>query len=142
MAKKVIKKTIKRVSKVVKTRNAGTMTESQYFSKIRSLLRSGFRYYKPMTIALDNASRPYKGLNKRLKKEYQCAICKEWFPRKDVEIDHLVPCGSLKCYDDIVPFIKNLTQEDPKSYQILCKKDHLVKTLEERKQAKENKDDE
>lgn len=137
MAKKIIKKAVKRASKVVKTRNAGTMTESQYFSKIRSILRSGFRYYKPMAIALENASRPYKGLNKRLKKEYQCAKCKEWFPRKEVEIDHLIPCGSLKCYDDIVPFIKNLTQEDPKSYQILCKPDHLNKTLEERKQAKE-----
>jgi len=31
--------------------------------------------------ALENASRAYTGPNKRQKKEYQCAKCKEWFLR-------------------------------------------------------------
>jgi hypothetical protein len=104
------------------------MTESAYFSKIRSTLRSGFRWWKPMQLALDAASRPYKGANKRLKKEYVCNHCKEWYPRKMVEIDHKIECGSLKCYEDIVGFIQRLTVESIDSYQILCKKCHLVKT--------------
>ncbi len=114
--------------KVERTRNAGSMTESAFFSKIRSTLRSGFRYWKPMQIVLQKASRPYKGTNKRQKKEFQCAICKEWYKRDLVEIDHIEECGSLKNWDDIVPFIKRLTAEGINSYQILCKKCHLLKT--------------
>lgn len=118
----------KRKIRVARTRNAGTMTESQYFSRIRAILRNGFRYYKPMMIALELASRPSQSSNKKLKKEYQCATCKRWFKRADVQIDHLEECGSLNSYEDIVPFIKRLTREDPSAYQIFCKKDHKVKT--------------
>lgn len=114
--------------RVERTRNAGTMTESQYFSRIRAILRNGFRYYKPMVIALELASRPSQSLNKKIKKEYQCAHCKKWFKRLDVQIDHKEECGSLNSYEDIVPFIQRLTKEDPSAYQILCKKDHKKKT--------------
>ena len=104
------------------------MTESQYFSKIRSILRSGFRYWKPMQLTLEAASRPSQSLNKRIKKEYQCAKCKKWYKRADVEIDHKVECGSLSSYEDIVPFIQRLTKENIDAYQILCKPCHKLKT--------------
>ncbi len=120
--------------KKILTRNANSLSESEYFSKIRSSLRNAFRYWKPGIIALNKASRKYQGANKRAKTEYQCSSCKEWFLRKDIEIDHITPCGSLKTYDDIVPFIKNLTQEDSNLYQILCSKScHLSKTINERR---------
>jgi hypothetical protein len=122
-----MKKKIRR-QRVVRTRNAGTMTESQYFSKIRAILRNGFRYYKPMMIALELASRPSQSLNRKLKKEYQCNICKRWLKRTDIQIDHVQECGSLNSYEDIVPFIQRLTREDPSAYQILCKRDHKTKT--------------
>ena len=122
------KKVIKRKATTVCSRNGGTMTESQYFSKIRSILRSGFRYWKPMQLALEAASRPSQSLNKRIKKEYQCAKCKKWFKRADVEIDHKVECGSLANYEDIVPFIQRLTKENVDAYQILCKPCHKLKT--------------
>lgn len=115
---------------VPRTHGAGTLTESQYFSKIRSALRSAFRYWKPMMLALEAASRPSKSKNKRLKKEYQCANCQLWFPRKEVEIDHKIECGSLANYNDIVPFIQRLTAEDINSYQILCRPCHKIKTAE------------
>ena len=121
------------MAKSIKSRNANTMTEAAFFGKIRSTLRNGFRYWKPMQLALEKASRQYKGDNKRQKKEYQCEKCKKWFKRTDVQIDHIVECGSLNTWEDIVPFLKRLVSEDIKSYQILCKKDHLLKT----KQAKE-----
>ena len=125
----------KKIIRVERTHNANTLTESQFFSKIRSALRNAFRYWKPAQIALNAASRPNQDkTNKRLKKQYQCAKCKKWFKRDDVEIDHIIECGSLKCYEDIVPFLKRLIPEDPNAYQILCKKDHIIKT----KQFKEN----
>lgn len=135
MAKKKVTKRIM----VPRTRNAETLTESQYFSKIRSALRSCFRYWKPMTIALENSSRKSQSLNKKLKKEYQCAHCNEWFKREDVEIDHIVPAGSLKTYDDIAPFIKRLTTENVNDYQILCKNHHRIKTNNEKQLNKTSK---
>ncbi len=121
---------------VEKTRAVGTMTEAEYFARIRSALRNGFRYWKPMTRALEAACRPYVGESKLQKKEYQCAICKNWFKRKDVQIDHIEPCGTLRSYEDIVPFIKQLTKEGIESYQVLCKPDHLIKTKMEKESRK------
>lgn len=88
--------------------------------------------------ALKLASRPSQSKNKRLKTEYICAHCSKWFKRADVQIDHIVECGSLKGWNDIVPFIKRLSIEDINGYQVLCKKCHLVKT----KAYKESKKDE
>ena len=132
--KKGVKKAPK--PKVARTRNAGTMTEAMFFSKLRSALRSAFRWWTPMKMALEAASRPYKGTNKRQKKEYQCAHCHKWFKRTEVEIDHIEAAGSLRCYEDIVPFIQRLTVEDVTGYQILCKKDHKTKTLADNKARK------
>ena len=113
-------------TKVPKTRNANTLTESAFFSKIRSGLRAAFRFWKPMMIALDRASRPSLDANKRIKKEYQCVHCQNWFQRRMVEIHHIVECGSLKGWDDIVPFIQRLTCEDPDGYEVLCKECHKI----------------
>ena len=120
------------MARAKKTRNANTLTESAYFSKIRSVLRGGFRYWKPMMLALENSSRPHKGQNKRQKKEYKCAECKKHFKRADVQIDHKIPCGSLKSYEDVVPFIERMNREDPNDYQVLCKPCHQEKTNKER----------
>jgi hypothetical protein len=126
--------------KVERTRNANTWTEAQYFSKIRSALRNAFRFWKPFSICLENASRPYKGTNKLQKKEYQCNHCKNWFPRKNVNIDHIEECGSLKTYDDIVPFIKKLCVEDVSKLQVLCKNCHKQKTSDYLKTKKKQND--
>ena len=130
------KKVIKRKATTVLSRNGNTITEAQYFSKIRSILRSGFRYWVPMQQALKLASRPSQSLNKRLKTEYKCKHCNNWFKKADVEIDHVLPAGSLNTYEDIVPFIKNLTPEDVNAFQILCKPCHLIKSNSERQLKK------
>lgn len=104
-----------------KTRNHGKWSEGEYFSRVRSALRRAFRFWIPMQMALEKASRPSQSSNKRLKKEYQCAKCGKWRARKDVQIDHIEECGSLQKYEDIVPFLQRLTKEDINAYQILCK---------------------
>ncbi len=110
---------------VPRTRNANTITESMYWSVIRSALRQAFRYWKPMQQALENSSRKSNG-----KKEYQCNQCNDWFKRKEVQIDHIVECGSLKGFDDIQGFIERLTIENVDGFQILCKGCHQIKTNE------------
>ena len=137
MRKKKEKVVKEKKEKVPKTRNLNTWTESEYFSRIRSALRKVFTYYKPMQEALRLASRPSQDkTNPRLKTEYQCAHCFKWFKRSDVEIDHKIECGSLKTYEDVVPFIQRLTNEDINNYQILCSGCHLVKGGEYRKSKK------
>jgi len=121
-------------TRVSRTRNGGTMTEAQYWGKLRSTLRRAFMFWVPMKMALDRVKRPSLSTNKRLKWEYQCEKCHSWHPRKDVEVDHTIPCGTLLSLEDIGPFIANLTQENPSAYQILCKTCHKSKTLNERKQ--------
>jgi hypothetical protein len=118
------KKTAVKNPKVPRTRNAGTLTESAFFSKIRSGLRNTFRFWKPMMQALEAVSRPSQDANKRVKKEYQCSHCDGWFQRRMVEIHHIVECGSLKDWDDIVPFLQRLTCEDVNGYEVLCKDCH------------------
>lgn len=130
--RKVVAKKKAIAKKTPKTRAAGTLTEAEYFSKIRSALRRAFRWWKPMISVLENAARPYKGTNKLQKKEYLCASCSNWFKRKEVQIDHIDPCGRLMSYDDVVPFLKRLTAEDQSAYQVLCKLCHSKKTDEEK----------
>lgn len=113
-----------------KTRDNGKLTEAEYFSKIRSALRKAFQFWNVGQEVLKENSRPSQSDNKRLKTEYQCNRCKNWFSRKLVNIDHIIECGSLRTYDDIVPFLKRLTPETKSSYQILCCECHKKKTKE------------
>ena len=97
---------------------------------VRSGLRRQFRYWKPLMVAKTEARRKYKGPNKRMKWEYKCAKCKQWFPEKNTQIDHIIPVGSLKCKEDLAGFIERLTPE--KGFQLLCKECHQKKTNKER----------
>ena len=126
------KKPTKRASKVVKTRNAGTMTESAFWSFIRSALRQKSRWWKPSTECKMNARRPYKGPNKRQKFEYQCNTCNRWFPEKQINVDHIVGAGSLNCGQDLPGFVDRLFCEQD-NLQCLCTDCHDKKTKDERK---------
>ena len=120
------------MARVPKTRNAGTMTEAAFFGKLRSVLRRGFMYWKPMQNVKNKAKRKSQSENKRLKFEYQCAECDEWFPGKDVQVDHTIPVGSLKQMEDLQGFVEWLTEEDESLYSVQCKPCHQVKTNKER----------
>ena len=130
--KKVVKK-----SRVPKTRNNMTMTEAGFWSFIRSALRQKSRWWKPISQCKQEARRKYNGLNKRQKWEYQCNECKNWFPDKQINVDHIKPAGSLNCANDLPGFIERLFCEVD-NLQVLCTEDHNIKTLKE-KQLRKNK---
>lgn len=107
----------------VKTRNGGTMTESAYWSFIRSALRNKSRFWIPRLDALKAARRPSQSNNKKLKWEFKCSECQDYFPQKEVEIHHKIEAGSLKCAEDLPKFVERLFAET--GWECLCKKCHL-----------------
>ena len=121
--------------KVIKTRNAGTMSESAFWGFIRSALRQKSRWWKPITQCKQNAKRPYKGANKRQKFEYQCNKCKNWFPDKQINVDHISPAGELNKADDLPGFVERLFVEEY-GLQCLCQNCHNEKTKQEKQQLK------
>tara|TARA_R110002153_G_scaffold246678_3_gene402574 strand:- start:5703 stop:6101 length:399 start_codon:yes stop_codon:yes gene_type:complete len=118
--------------RVARTRNAGTMTESAFWSMIRSALRQKSRWWKPVSKRKEQSRRAYKGINKRQKWEYQCNKCKDWFKSDEVNIDHIEPAGSLNCSNDLPSFVDTLFCEVD-NLQTLCKVCHDEKTQLERK---------
>ena len=125
------KKPVKKTSRVPKTRNAGTMTESAFWSFIRSALRQKSRWWKPITECKMKARRFYKGVNKRQKFEYQCAVCLKWFPDKEINVDHIIPAGTLRCANDLPGFVERLFCEVD-NLQVLCSICHNKKTQDEK----------
>jgi 5-methylcytosine-specific restriction endonuclease McrA len=121
------KKKVTRKTQTPKTRNAGTMTESAFWSFIRSALRQKSRWWKPIAQAKAKAKRAYKGPLKRQKFEYQCAECLNWFPDKKINVDHRIPAGTLRCADDLPGFVERLFCEVD-NLQVLCTTCHDKKT--------------
>lgn len=77
------------------------------------------------------ARRKSRSSNKRLKWEYQCASCKKWFPDKEVKVDHIVPAGSIKSFEEVGRFLELLLIEK-EGLQVLCNECHDIKTQQER----------
>ena len=126
---------------VQRPRNGGTWIEAQFCGRIRGALRKTFAAWIPMKRALIASRRAcHRPDRPLLKFEYQCAACQKWFPLKEegpegkklVQIDHKTGAGSLRSYDDIGPWVKRLTEEDPNAYQVLCLPCHQEKTNTDR----------
>ena len=109
-----------------------TWTTARFFSFVRSALRKAWTRWPPKYMVLADAKRKYTGDNKRQKFEYKCAECNKYYAQKEVEVDHIVPCGTLKCYDDIGSFVERLFVGKDK-LRVLCKSCHKEITAKERK---------
>jgi 5-methylcytosine-specific restriction endonuclease McrA len=122
--------------RVPRTHAGGTWTKAQYFSFIRGALRQAARRYPVKHQVLDSVKQRVEG--KRHRFEYQCALCKQAFQRKKVEVDHIKPAGSLNEYDDLPGFVERLYCE-PDDLQVLCIPCHRDKTKVERAIARREK---
>lgn len=109
--------------RVPRTRASGTMTEARFWSYLRSGFRQTAMRWPPKMRVLDAAKRKSKSKNKKLTWEFQCSLCSKWFGRKDVEVDHIIPCGTLRCWEDVAPFLEKLFVEE-EGLRVLCKGCH------------------
>lgn len=114
-----------------------TWTEASVLSRIRSVLRRFSMQVPAIPEAKRACRRPYTGENKRVKWEYQCAACKNWFFDKQTQVDHIVPAGKLRSFDDLSAFAKRLLFVTPDQLQVLCLPCHQTKSTEERRSARE-----
>lgn len=126
------KKTIT-TPRVPRTRNYNTETESQHLGKIRAGLRNISRWWKPFQVALRMAGEKWN-VGGRIKTMYKCEGCKRLLDRKSVEVNHKIPVGSLKCYEDLPGFCERLFVEDVSLLEVLCKDCHKEETAIQRKQ--------
>lgn len=123
-----MKKTIiKRASKVIKNRNAGTMSEASFWQFIRNSLRRRSMIWKPVSLCRERARRPYIGTNKKQRFEYLCNVCKKYFKSTDICVDHISAVGSLTCAEDLPHFVETLFCEVD-NLQCICKDCHDKKT--------------
>jgi hypothetical protein len=112
-----------KTNRVARTRASGTWTEASFWSFLRSGLRRLSMRWPPIQYVLLSARRKYIGKNKNQKWEYKCFTCKGWFPRKQVQVDHINDCGTLKTYEDLIEFVSTLFCEEDELI-ILCKECH------------------
>ena len=123
---------VRKRKRVPRTRAGGTYTEAEFMQKIRSKLRELSRYWPSKKIVMYENRVQVKG--KRHKYEYTCQSCDtSGLPATDVEIDHIVPAGSLRKLSDLPGFVERLLCE-PEGLQVLCKPCHKDKTARERKE--------
>jgi len=99
------------------------MTEAAFWGWIRSGLRTMSVRWRPRGEALKLARVPYVGDNRRRKWSYRCALCYETYPAKQVEVDHIEPCGSLRGAMDLPGFVNRMFCE-VEGLRVLCRGCH------------------
>lgn len=110
--------------------NNGAWTKGRWNSFVTSILRSGSRRWPPKYTTL-NAAKTEKKINVktgRLAQHFLCAICKEEVVAKEINIDHVVPIGTEKTWDE---FINGLFCEED-NLQAVCIPCHKIKTKQEK----------
>jgi len=132
------KQKVVRKSKVAKTRASGTLTEAAYWGMIKSCLRRASRWWKPIANVRLKARRNYTGPLKRLKYEYKCSVCLDYFPATQIQIDHILPVGSLNKAEDLPGVVERLFCEED-NLQAICSSCHLIKSRTDNELLKENK---
>lgn len=111
-------------------------SNARYWSFIRSNIRLLQRKWPPLA-QLKRLGRRNKPADVpgRHKFEHQCELCSGWFPEKFIEIDHKIPCGSIKTHDDIGPFIDRMLSP-ANGLQKICKTCHQPITNAQREDRK------
>lgn len=108
-------------------------SEAKFFGFLRSALRQASSRWPPKYEVYKEAKRVYKGPNKKQKFEWLCNECKKCYPGKEVSVDHVIPAGTLKTFEDLPTFVKRLFC-GKEGLQVLCSTCHAKKTLNERRQ--------
>lgn len=120
-----------KMNRVPKTRAGNTWTNAGWWGFLRSGLRQLSTRWPPLRNVVKAHRRPYVGPNKRQKFEVQCADCEQWYKASETHVDHIIPCGSLKSFDDVQGFVERCFCEAD-GLRVLCTQCHQVRTNSQR----------
>ncbi len=125
-----------------------TWTQAKFFGFLRSGLREKFNRWPPKYEVIKEAAETvlakdehgnrvvYKTGKKagdfKTIKMYKCAECKQLFKQKEVQVDHIMPAGTLKSFEDLGKFAENLFVGTGQ-LQVMCKPCHESKTQQEKR---------
>ena len=107
-----------KTERVPRTRAGGEWTEAQFWNFLTSALRKASRRWPPIVRQVwQRYRRENQSDNKRLKWEFWCAGCGEWFPAKELQVEHT---EQITKQHEFLPWVQR--QEcDPETIQQLIK---------------------
>lgn len=109
-------------------------TEARFWSYLRGSLRRSLWDKSPMKHRYKNSKMqpPPEGYTGRGKKGAECSLTGEWTMTSKMEVDHKDGHKSLRCEDDIIPFIIHLLASSEEELQLVEKEAHKIKSYAER----------
>lgn len=110
---------------MIRKYNNGEWTIAKYNSFIKSGLRSASQRWPPKYRVLSAACtgpqiNPKSG---RIAKFYRCNVCKDTFPAKDVEVNHIIPVVPVTGFDTWDGVIERMFCE-AEHLEVVCKPCH------------------
>lgn len=117
-----------------------TWTTARFWGFVRSALRQAFNRYPPKYESIKEAAETiqdgtYKTGSKKgqakMVRRYRCASCSLLFMQKEVQVDHIIPAGTLKEFGDLPVFTERLFCGKD-GLQVMCKACHHIKTQQEK----------
>ena len=117
--------------------NNGQWTSARYNSFIKSALRSASQRWPPRWDVLNEAKQGKK-INRasgRLAEHYKCNRCKDSFPAKEIEVNHIVPVVPVEGFSTWDEVIRRMYCEKD-GLETLCKPCHKLITKGENEQRK------
>ncbi len=113
-------------------------TKAEFFTWLRGQIRKSiWQRYPPRNEFKSENLRPATkadydaGLSRRSKKLGKCTFCQEWFPASKLQVDHIIPAGSLRNEEDMHEFIKKIACMK-ENMRLTCEPCHKIVTYQER----------
>jgi hypothetical protein len=120
-----------------KVKGAPWKTEAAFYSWIRSQLRRGWSRHPIKNLYLQQNRFKSQNDKGRVVWHLECEQCKIDTPQTKIQIDHLIPAGSLKTTGDLGQFVERLYFVTFDTIRALCIPCHEVITFGERNKIEE-----
>lgn len=137
MAKKPTKK--KGVARTPPFEAYPEWSSAKFFSFLRSAIRSRQLRWPPRNLKKMEGRRIYIGDNPRQKYEYHCEVCDGWFPEKMIEMDHIIPVGSIRSFQEFGEAAERMFCHKD-LWRRVCKDCHKKITSQQREDKKKEKE--
>lgn len=111
--------------------NAWT-SKSAFITWLRSALRKLWSRHPVKTMLKLNNRKKLPNEKGREVFHHQCAMCLEWKPTKEIQVDHVTPNPPLRDLEDLPAYVENLLVVGLEDVRLLCIPCHKQVTKEQR----------